>query len=211
MPVDVVRRNSGGGLVWLDAAEASWIDVFIPIDDPLYCFDISTSTMWLGRAIAGALSDLGVPATMWQPDQHAPTELAPHAASAQRSRDGARAQELCMATATRGEVVADGPTKLVGISQRRTAAGSRMSCVWYRRVNAEPYVELLGPCANELLRRFCGWDDVGGERAGTPGARRNPLVQPPPGPQLDRATVDAAIIDAVTSVADRSSYPAVSC
>ncbi|HCB33701.1 MAG TPA: hypothetical protein DEP69_00530, partial [Acidimicrobiaceae bacterium] len=125
---DVVRRTSGGGLVWLDPAESTWLDVFVPADDPLSERDVARAFAWLGERISLAFVSLGVPAA---------------AATSTASGPSGRAGRdlLCFGSVGHGEVVVvpepDGPAvegtrKLVGISQRRTRAGSRFQCVWYR-------------------------------------------------------------------------------
>lgn len=192
-PVDVVRRNSGGGLVWLDAAEASWVDVFVPTGDPLYRFDVSASTLWLGRAIAAALTTLGIRAAACEQPELG-TLVTSADVRAGRATDG----DLCMATIGRGEVVVDDAAKLVGISQRRNRAGARMSCVWYRHVNPAPYLELLGSSASDYLCRFGGWADADLSTAATVLDQRS----------IDRAVVNRAVVNAITSVTDGTSYPA---
>ncbi len=176
--------------MWLDAAESSWVDVFVPADDPLYCIDVSNSTLWLGRAIAAAFTSSGVPASaVEQPGSLAATRAT--------RASGAPMSDLCMVSAGRGEVVAPDGRKLVGISQRRTRAGSRMSCVWYRHVKVEPYEAVMGAAAHDHLARFRGWADAELTSSASVAA------------DVDRArtSVDQAIFDAITSVSDSASYP----
>ena len=48
------RRRTGGGLVALDPARVVWIDVVVPVDDPLWQADVGTAFAWLGDAWASA-------------------------------------------------------------------------------------------------------------------------------------------------------------
>ena len=54
--VDIVRRRTGGGAVFLEPARHVWVDVIIPSGDPLWRDDVAHAFDWLGR-------DLG--ATRW--------------------------------------------------------------------------------------------------------------------------------------------------
>ena len=51
--VDVVRRRSGGGAVWLDD-DLLWVDVFVPASHPRWDADIGRATWWLGQAWSDA-------------------------------------------------------------------------------------------------------------------------------------------------------------
>ena len=119
--VGLVRRRSGGGLVWLDPGISSWIDVFVPAGDPLWCADVSQAFHWLGRTLAAAFSAVGIPAEM----HGGPYEAGPS--------DGL----VCFASLGPGEVVVEGQ-KLVGISQRRTREGARFQCIAYERFELGP-------------------------------------------------------------------------
>lgn len=136
--VDIVRRRSGGGLVWLAPGESTWLDVTIPRDDPLWEDDIGRSFLWLGRVIAGALAELGVPTTV-------------QAAGHEPGRDGSL---VCFAGRGAGELLV-GDRKLVGMSQRRTRAAARIQCVWYRSWTMDG----LRPVVGDAVAERCA--DVG--------------------------------------------------
>ena len=112
--LDVVRRRSGGGAVFVHPTESVWIDITIPKDDPLYVDDVSSSMLWLGDVFAAALKP-------WT--------------SAQTYRGvfdvGTDGRSVCFASTSPGEVFV-GENKLVGISQRRGRDGARLQCVLYR-------------------------------------------------------------------------------
>ena len=119
--IDVVRRRSGGGGVYVHPAESLWVDVVIPRDDELWINDIGRSMWWLGDAWRVALADVGM------------ENLAVHR-EAMVSNDWSRT--LCFAGVGPGEVMCrTGDTsagKVVGISQRRTREMARFQCIVYR-------------------------------------------------------------------------------
>ncbi len=129
---DIVRRRSGGGAVWLEAAPKGgsvWIDVLVPRDHPLWHDDIGVAPLWLGDVWAAALAGT----------IEAPTV---HRGAMVRSR---WSDQFCFAGLGPGEVTAGpGGPKVVGISQRRTRAGARFQCVAYRAFDAGPAAALLG-------------------------------------------------------------------
>lgn len=102
--VEVVRRRSGGGAVFLEPGAVVWVDVIIPAGDPLWDADVVRAAWWVGDAWATALEAVG-------------------AGPAQVRRGGLRAsawsKRVCFGGLGPGEVCVDG-RKAVGISQRRT-------------------------------------------------------------------------------------------
>jgi lipoate---protein ligase len=125
--VDVVRRRSGGGAVYLAPGEVTWIDVIVPGGDDLWSDDVGQSMWWLGDVWTAALGDLGVD-------------------DAQVHRGGLVTTEwsklICFAGLGPGEVTVGG-RKLVGISQRRTRSAARFQCAVYRHWRPEAVVALL--------------------------------------------------------------------
>jgi lipoate---protein ligase len=126
--VEVVRRRSGGGVVWVDPATTAWVDVILPAGDPLWDDDVGRAALWVGRAWQAALAEVGVTAT----DLH----------------DGALAcgplgRLVCFATVAAGEVTTPDDRKIVGVSQRRTRAAARFQCAAYTRWEPAPLVDLL--------------------------------------------------------------------
>ncbi len=112
--VEVVQRRSGGGAVLLGTGAGLWVDVVVPADHPNHVDDVSRSFDWLGGAWARAISaTLGRPARV--------------VATPRRQDFGGL---VCFAGLGRGEVVDDrSGAKIVGLSQRRTRVGSRVSCL----------------------------------------------------------------------------------
>ena len=142
---DLVRRRSGGGLVWLDPETSAWVDVFVPAGDPVWHADVSKAFRWLGRTLATAFADAGVPASV----HPGPYEAGPS--------DGL----VCFGSLGPGEVMVDG-RKLVGISQRRTREGSRFQCIAYERFELGPLETALDSAtAARVHNQAVGWDDLG--------------------------------------------------
>lgn len=106
--VDVVRRRSGGGAVYVSAASVLWVDFVIPAEDPLWDPDVGRAAWWVGDAWVRALSRVGVDgAVVWK-------------AGMRRSEWSDR---ICFAGTGPGEVLVGG-AKVVGVSQRRTRAAA---------------------------------------------------------------------------------------
>ena len=143
--VEFARRRSGGGLVWLHPDESTWIDVFVPRGDPLHDDDVGRSFGWLGSALADAFASFGVAAVVYS-GLHDP---------------GSGGGFVCFEGRGPGEVLV-GEKKLVGISQRRTRAGSRFQCVWYRRWQLGALRSLVDPDSiDDLAHVGVGTDDLG--------------------------------------------------
>jgi len=125
--VEVVRRRSGGGAVLLRAGETVWADVFIPAGDPLAEADVGRAFDWVGRAWARALAGLGIGGAVVH-------EGPP--------RPNAWSATVCFAGLGPGEVTVAG-AKVVGISQRRTRAGSLFQCGALVEWRPGPLLDLL--------------------------------------------------------------------
>lgn len=123
--INVVRRRSGGGAVWVHPHDSVWIDITIPRTDPLWTDDVTTSMLWLGEVFHRALSP-------W-----VTTDV--HTGAYESGVDG---KSVCFASVSPGEVFVEG-NKLVGISQRRTREGARLQCVLYRSWNPSTWVQCL--------------------------------------------------------------------
>ncbi len=124
--VEVVRRHSGGGAVLVVPGELLWLDLMVPVSDPLWRADVGTAFEWVGELWAAALADVGVASTV-------------HCGRLQRSP---WSDLVCFAGLGPGEVLVDG-RKAVGISQRRTRAGARFQCAALARWEPTALVELL--------------------------------------------------------------------
>jgi lipoate---protein ligase len=125
--VDVVRRRSGGGVVFVGPDDPLWVDVLLPAGDPLWDDDVGRATHWLGAAWAAALADVGIGGT----------EVHTGALAC-----GPLGRLVCFATIGAGEVTLGG-RKVVGVSQRRARAGARFQCAAYRDWSPSPRYRLL--------------------------------------------------------------------
>lgn len=134
--VQVVRRASGGGAVLLAPDDAQWVDVIVPRDDPRAVDDVVAAARWLGDAWIAALVALGV----------APGSLDRHDG---RAVTTPWSSLVCFAGIGPGEVRLAG-RKLVGISQRRSRAGTRFQVAVLHRWDP---VGILALLALEPARR----------------------------------------------------------
>lgn len=131
--IDMVRRRSGGGAVLVEPGELLWVDVLLPAGDPLWERDVGRAFFWLGEAWAGALSDLGVVATL-------------HRGAAQRNR---WSDLVCFAGLGSGELTDAAGRKVLGLSQRRTRAGARFQCAVLGAWDPSALVPLLALSADD--------------------------------------------------------------
>lgn len=125
--VEVVRRRSGGGAVWLAPGQVTWVDVVLPAGDPRWVDDVGLAASWLGRAWAAALEDVGC--------EGAQVHQGPLVRSAHSGL-------VCFAGLAPGEVLVEG-RKVVGISQRRTRVGARFQCAVLHEWDPRPLLDVL--------------------------------------------------------------------
>ncbi len=107
--LDVARRRSGGGAVLVSPDDPVWMDVWVPVGDPLWTADVTRAFDWLGRAWGTALTSLGL------------TDV-----EVQGPRPGACTRWsslVCFGGVAAGEVTVDG-RKVVGLAQRRDRHGA---------------------------------------------------------------------------------------
>jgi len=129
--IDVVRRRSGGGAVWLAPGSLVWADLYIPrTDDPLWDDDVGRSMWWVGETWS---SVVGPDAEVWR---GAMVETA-------------WSRQVCFAGLGPGEVTLGG-RKVVGISQRRTGEGALFQTACLLQWDPAPLVEWLGLEGAEL-------------------------------------------------------------
>ena len=126
--VDVVRRRSGGGAVYVSAESVVWVDVFLPAGHARWDDDVGRAFWWLGDAWAAALSSLGV------------SELSVHRGPLVSTR---WSRQVCFAGVGPGEVLRDG-RKVVGMAQRRTREGALFQCAVALSWDPALLVGLLG-------------------------------------------------------------------
>lgn len=133
--VEVVKRRSGGGLVYLAPGQHIWIDVVISRGDILWNDDVGLSAQWLGDAWCSALATLG----------H--RDLRVHREATAQTQLG---RLICFAGNGAGEVFS-GNRKLVGISQRRTSKLARFQCTIYRTWEPQQLLNLLSDEARDVV------------------------------------------------------------
>jgi lipoate---protein ligase len=166
--VDVVRRRSGGGSVLVGPGAQVWVELWLPRGDPLWDDDVVAFAGWAGDVWQRALSSLGV------------SDLEVHRGRAVRT---GWSDTVCFAGAGPGEVMASG-RKLVGLSQRRTRDGARLSTMALVRWDPGAVVGLLragggvgGAVPVELADAATGLEAVLGAVPGTSAPVTGPVVE----------------------------------
>jgi lipoate-protein ligase A len=129
--VDVVRRSSGGGAVWVAPAAQVWLDVWIPRQDALWDDDVVRSSWWLGEVWVRALEGLGTP------------PLSVHRGRATRTD---WSDVVCFAGVGPGEVTV-GTAKLVGMAQHRSRLGAHLHSMAMVSWDPAALLALLSPTA----------------------------------------------------------------
>ncbi len=140
---DVVRRRSGGGAVLVTRDDPLWVDVDLPVDDPLWSDDVGASFGWLGEAWVAALGGGVVHEGPFEP--------------------GRWGRRVCFAGRGPGEVFVDG-AKVVGLAQRRTRAGARFQCAVLSTWDPGLLIEVVVPPSERASARA----DLAGVARGVP-------------------------------------------
>lgn len=130
--IEVVRRRSGGGAVLVTRDDPLWVDVDLPVGDPLWSDDVGASFGWLGSAWAVALGAGDVHDGPFVP--------------------GRWGRTVCFASRGPGEVFVDG-AKVVGLAQRRTRAGARFQCAVLSRWEPGPLIDIVVPAEDRAEAR----------------------------------------------------------
>ncbi|MFP5322001.1 MAG: lipoyl protein ligase domain-containing protein [Acidimicrobiia bacterium] len=125
--VEVARRRSGGGAVWVAPGDPHWVDVIVPRGHPLWTDDVGRAFLPIGRAWQAALAAVGIEGTRLHEDGLA---------------CGPLGGTVCFAGRGPGEVLV-GDAKVVGISQRRTRAAARFQCAVPVTWDPAPLASLL--------------------------------------------------------------------
>jgi lipoate-protein ligase A len=131
--IDVARRRSGGGGVYVHPTESLWVDVVIPRNDELWHDDIGRSMWWLGETWRDGVQSSVVGGLVVHHGALVANEWS---------------RTLCFAGVGPGEVMA-GSAKVVGISQRRTREMARFQCIVYRRWDAELHTQMIPALAGD--------------------------------------------------------------
>ena len=151
--VEVVRRRSGGGAVWLAPGEVVWVDVILPAGAPGWSDDVHRPMVWLGERLRRAFEAVVVEGAAVHDGAMVTTE---------------RSRLVCFDGLGPGELTRGG-AKLVGISQRRTRSAARLQCCWYVRHDHASLTRLLADDVDPSLLRPVA--TVGEREAvGVPGA-----------------------------------------
>ena len=111
--IKIVKRRSGGGIVFLAEDSTIWIDVEIPREHSLWLNDVGESSLWLGEVFENELSRL------------CDVKLELHRDALIKT---AWSSLICFAGRGPGEVFTEDGRKVVGISQRRTRDWARFQC-----------------------------------------------------------------------------------
>ena len=130
--VDVVKRRSGGGLVFVSSRHTLWVDVIVPRKHPAWKVDVGRASEWIGEVWLDALSPSSVdvvdrPLSIHRGGQEATTW----------------SKLICFAGRGPGEIFDDRGRKVVGISQRRTRAWARFQCALSLRWEPSLFVDLI--------------------------------------------------------------------
>jgi len=139
--VDIVRRSTGGGAVWVDVDAQVWLDFWLPRRHDLWDDDIIGAAGWVGDTWVRALASLGVKT----PHVHrGPLVRTPWS------------DLVCFAGLGPGEITvvpssgglpAPGPerstAKVMGLAQRRTRAGARFHTTAPLSWDPRPLIDLL--------------------------------------------------------------------
>lgn len=131
--IDVARRRSGGGAVFVHPTESVWVDVTIPRGDALWLDDVGRAMHVIGRAWCDVLGGMGMENLVVNEGPYVATEFS---------------KQLCFAGRGSGEVFRitdegnsrDAMTKVIGISQRRTRDLARFQCIGYVAWNIEVHI-----------------------------------------------------------------------
>jgi lipoate---protein ligase len=129
-PLDLARRRSGGGAVWLAPGEHAWVDVVVPAGHRRWERDVGRAMWWIGEVWRGAVEDVCGPELPVQ------VHRGPMLTTAW-------SRTVCFAGVGPGEVLDGHGRKVVGISQRRTREAARFQCALLARWDPVPYSTLL--------------------------------------------------------------------
>lgn len=173
--IAVARRRSGGGAVLVTPDDPVWIDVWLPIDHPLWRSDVGRAFHWLGEAWVDALTRSGI------------------AGSASRRQGYLSCTRwsslVCFGGVGTGEVVAEDGRKVVGLAQRRDRAGAWFHGACVLSWDAAPLLDVLAMAPDE---RSVARAELDAAVAGT-----SELLRLAGRPALSGAAIAAAFVDSL--------------
>lgn len=120
--LDLARRSSGGSAVLVGPGRVMWVDLVIPVGDPLWDDDVGRAAWWVGDLWASVVDGSEVWRGAMRANAWSPT--------------------VCFAGLGPGEVTLGG-RKVVGISQRRTPRGALFQTAALLEWRPEDYTSLL--------------------------------------------------------------------
>ena len=137
--VGLARRRSGGSAVLVGPGRVLWMDLILPVGDPLWDDDVGRAAWWVGE-----LWSVAIPGSQVWKGPMRPNEWSP---------------AVCFAGLGPGEVTMGG-RKMVGICQRRTGRGALFQTAALLEWRPDDYISLLA-------RPFADPDVLAGSAAGT--------------------------------------------
>lgn len=130
--VEVVKRRSGGGLVFVSSRHTLWVDVIVPRNHPAWRVDVGRASEWIGEVWLAALTRLSFDFGGRPPSIHR---------GAQETTTWSKL--ICFAGRGPGEIFDHRGRKVVGISQRRTRSWARFQCALSLRWEPSVFVDLI--------------------------------------------------------------------
>jgi len=118
--IEICKRKSGGGLVYMNHKQDLWVDIYLPNNSPLFVKDIGKSFLWVGQLWKDALS------SYWTKDQLVMAET--------KHPENSLSKLICFEGVGHGEILLNGPNgklkKIVGLSQKRKRHGCKIQCLF---------------------------------------------------------------------------------
>ena len=132
--VDVVKRRSGGGLVYVSPEHTLWADVIVPSSHRVWNVDVGKASEWIGECWLAALMEIGVA-----------DDFVLHRGAFEATPWSSL---VCFAGRGPGEIFDADGRKVLGVSQRRTKDWARFQCAISLKWEPECFVDLI---ADETL------------------------------------------------------------
>jgi len=153
--VAVVRRRSGGGLVYLAPGDPVWVDAWVPRGDPLWQDDVVAAADWAGEWWRSAVTAIAGPAAGTLSVHRGPSAPAPWSGL------------VCFAGMGPGEVATAAGHKVVGLAQWRSRQGGLVHGCAYGHWDPAPLADVLAvedraAAAAALAGVATGWMDLAG-------------------------------------------------